>query len=179
MLVLAAEVIARAKPTFAAGVMRGGGVRFQAAGGDQELKHFMGITCFSEYTVLHEESAGKIREDAPLEKVPLLACALPTGYGAVFNAAKVEAGSSVAVFGVGTVGLAAAEASKRAGAKRIIAIDTNPEKFNRAVAFLAPPTAWIQTIVTVRYKTIVNMTNGGVDYSFEVTGSVDIMRAAL
>ena len=119
-----------------AGVMRtDAGVRFTSATGGQPLNHFMGVSCFSQYTVLHEESAGKIRDDAPLHKVPLLACALPTGYGAVFNTAKVEPDSTVAVFGLGTVGLSIIEASKRVGAKRIIAIDINPEKFNRAVAF--------------------------------------------
>lgn len=162
-----------------AGVMRGGGVRFQAADGGEELSHFMGISCFSQYTVLHEESAAKIRDDAPLEKAPLLACALPTGYGAVFNTAKVEAGSSIAVFGVGTVGLAIVEACKRAGAKRIIAIDTNPEKFDRAVSFGATDCVNPKDFEGPIQDVIIGMTNGGVDYSFEVTGSVDVMRAAL
>ena len=161
-----------------AGVMRNGGVRFQAADG-KKINHFMGISCFSQYTVLHEESAAKIRDDAPLEKVPLLACALPTGYGAVFNTAKVEAGSSVAVFGVGTVGLAIVEACKRAGAKRIIAIDKNPEKFDRAMAFGATDCVNPADFDGPIQDAIVDMTSGGVDYSFEVTGNVDVMRAAL
>ena len=164
-----------------AGIMRSdGGVRFQTAQDGRPLKHFMGVSCFSQYTVVHQESAGKIRQDAPLHKVPLLACALPTGYGAVFNTAKVEANSIVAVFGLGTVGLSIVEASKRAGAKRILAIDVNPEKFNRAVAFGATdcinPHDFPDTPIQQK---IVEMTNGGVDYSFEATGSVDIMRAAL
>lgn len=160
------------------GVMKNGGVRFQTEDGE-ELKHFMGISCFSQYTVIHEESAGKIRDDSPLEKAPLLACALPTGYGAVFNTAKVEAGSRVAVFGLGTVGLAIVEASKRAGAERIIGIDTNPEKFKRAEAFGATDFVNPQDYEDPIQDVIINMTNGGVDYSFECVGSVDIMRAAL
>jgi|EP01049_Picozoa_sp_SAG25_P002604 S-(hydroxymethyl)glutathione dehydrogenase/alcohol dehydrogenase len=113
------------------------------------------------YTVLHEESAAKIRDDAPLEKAPLLACALPTGYGAVFNTAKVEADSIIAVFGVGTVGLAIVEACKRAGAKRIIAIDTNPEKFDRAVTFGATDCVNPKDIDGPIQDAIIAMTNGG------------------
>lgn len=161
------------------GVMRSGGVRFQTAKDGQELNHFMGVSCFSQYTVLHEESAGKIRDNAPLEKVPLLACALPTGYGAVFNTAKVEPGSTVAVFGLGTVGLSIIEACKRVGAKKILAIDVNPEKFNRAVAFGATDCVNPNDFDDPIQQVVVNMTNGGVDYSFEATGNVDIMRAAL
>jgi len=162
-----------------AGVMRAGGVRFQAADGGQELKHFMGISCFSQYTVIHEESAGKIRQDAPLEKVPLLACALPTGYGAVFNTAKVEAGSRIAVFGLGTVGLSIIEACARVGVKDIIAIDVNPEKFHRAVAFGATECVNPNDFEDPIQQVVIDKTNGGVDYSFECVGSVDIMRAAL
>jgi len=162
-----------------AGVMRAGGVRFQGADGQQELNHFMGISCFSQYTVIHEESAGKIRDDAPLPKAPLLACALPTGFGAVMNTAKVEAGSSVAVFGLGTVGLSIIEACKRVGATRIIAIDINPEKFKRALAWGATDTVNPKEHDGPIQDVIIKMTNGGVDYSFEATGSVDIMRAAL
>ena len=162
-----------------AGVMRNGGVRFQAANDGQDLKHFMGISCFSQYTVVHEESAGAIREDAPLDKVPLLACALPTGYGAVFNTAKVEAGSRIAVFGLGTVGLSIIEACSRIGVEKIIAIDVNPEKFHRAAAFGATEFVNPADHEAPIQDVIVDMTNGGVDYSFECTGSVDVMRAAL
>jgi len=159
--------------------MRHGGVRFQAANDGQDLKHFMGISCFSQYTVVHEESAGAIREDAPLDKVPLLACALPTGYGAVFNTAKVEAGSRIAVFGLGTVGLSIIEACSRIGVEKIIAIDVNPEKFHRAAAFGATEFVNPADHEAPIQDVIVDMTNGGVDYSFECTGSVDVMRAAL
>ncbi len=123
------------------------------------------------YTVLHEESAGKIRDDAPLEKAPLLACALPTGYGAVFNTAKVEAGSSVAVFGVGTVGLAIVEACKRAGANRIIAVDTNPEKFDRALTFGATECVNPKDFDGPIQDAIIDMTNGGA-WGVERCGSI-------
>merc|ERR1719198_140321 len=111
--------------------MKSGGTRFTTASDNVELFHYMGTSTFSQYTVLHEESVAKIRQDAPLDKVNLLGCGLATGWGAVANTAKVEAGSSVAVFGLGAVGLSTIEGAARAGAKRIIAIDVNPGKFEQ------------------------------------------------
>merc|ERR1719419_1224975 len=99
-----------------------------------KLFHFMGCSTFSQYTVLHQESVAVIRKDAPLEYASLLGCGVSTGLGAVWNTAKVEPDSSVAVFGLGTLGLACIDGAKMSGASRIIALDMNPKKFDRAMA---------------------------------------------
>merc|ERR1719262_217814 len=109
------------------GVMPDGTSRFTVDG--KVIYHFMGCSTFSEYTVLAEISCAKISPSAPLEKVCLLGCGVATGWGAVWNTCKVEAGSTVAVFGLGAVGLAVVQAAKMAGAGRIICIDLNKDKF--------------------------------------------------
>eukprot|EP01025_Chloroclados_australasicus_P028637 TRINITY_DN28385_c0_g1_i1.p1 TRINITY_DN28385_c0_g1~~TRINITY_DN28385_c0_g1_i1.p1 ORF type:complete len:265 (+),score=35.92 TRINITY_DN28385_c0_g1_i1:168-962(+) len=91
--------------------------------------HFMGTSTFSQYSVLHQESVAKIPKDAPLDKVCLLGCGVATGWGAVHNTAKVHKGATAAVFGLGAVGLAVVEALAEVGASRIIAVDTNPNKW--------------------------------------------------
>jgi S-(hydroxymethyl)glutathione dehydrogenase/alcohol dehydrogenase len=139
----------------------------------------MGCSTFSEYTVLPEISLAKIPKDAPLEKVCLLGCGVTTGIGAVLNTAKVEEGATVAIFGLGGIGLAAIIGAKMAKASRIIAIDINPAKFAIAEELGATdfvnPKAYDRPIQEV----IVEMTDGGVDYSFECIGNVHLMRAAL
>ena len=144
------------------------------------IYHFMGTSTFSEYTVLHEVSVAKVRKDAPLDKIALLGCGVSTGWGAVWNTAKVEKGTTAAVFGLGAVGLAVIEGLKVAGCSRILAIDINEEKFEAAKQWGAtdcvnPKKYGSRPIQEV----IVEMTDGGVDYSFECIGNVDIMRAAL
>ena len=100
--------------------------------------HFMGTSTFSEYTVLHGVSVAKINPTAPLEKMCLLGCGVSTGWGAVWNTAKVEPGSTAAVFGLGAVGLAVIEGLVKAGASRIIAVDINPKKFELAKRWARP-----------------------------------------
>ncbi|KAG6434573.1 hypothetical protein SASPL_106211 [Salvia splendens] len=158
------------------------------------IYHFMGTSTFSQYTVVHDVSVAKIDPVAPLEKVCLLGCGVPTGkdlylpwlnmnklscLGAVWNTAKVEQGSIVAVFGLGTVGLAVAEGAKASGASRIIGIDIDTKKFDRAKDFgvteFINPNDHEKPIQQV----IVDLTDGGVDYSFECIGNVGVMRAAL
>ncbi|MBA0758448.1 hypothetical protein Gotri_021444, partial [Gossypium trilobum] len=117
------------------------------------------------YTVVHDVSVAKIDPQAPLDKVCLLGCGVPTGLGAVWNTAKVEPGAIVAIFGLGTVGLAVAEGAKSAGASRIIGVDIDSKKFDD---YDKP----IQQV-------LVDLTDGGVDYSFECIGNVSVMRAAL
>ena len=145
----------------------------------KEIFHFMGCSTFSEYTVVHEVSVAKITKQAPLDKVCLLGCGVSTGWGAVWNTAKVEPGSTAAVFGIGAVGLAVIEGLKVAGATRIVAIDINESKFDKAREWGATdcinPTKYDKPIQEV----IVDLTDGGVDYSFECIGNVQIMRAAL
>jgi S-(hydroxymethyl)glutathione dehydrogenase/alcohol dehydrogenase len=147
--------------------------------GGKQIFHYMGTSTFSEYTVLPEIAVAKISDSAPLEKVCLLGCGITTGIGAVLNTAKVEPGATVAVFGLGGVGLSAIQGATMAKASRILAIDINPDKFELAQQMGATdvinPTEHDAPIQEV----IVELTNGGVDYSFECIGNVDLMRSAL
>ncbi|CAJ1968265.1 unnamed protein product [Sphenostylis stenocarpa] len=131
------------------------------------LYHFMGTSTFSQYTVVHDVSVAKIDPKAPLEKVCLLGCGVPTGLGAVWNTAKVEPGSIVAIFDLGTVGLAQR-------VQKLLGIDIDSKKFERVTEFLNPKEhdKPIQQV-------IVDLTDGGVDYSFECIGNVSVMRSAL
>ena len=159
------------------GLMPDGTSRFSANG--KSVYHYMGTSTFSEYTVLPEIAVAKISAEAPLDKVCLLGCGITTGIGAVLNTAKVEPGASVAVFGLGGIGLSVIQGSVMAGAESIIAIDINPDKFEMAQQLGATecvnPTEHDAPIQDV----IVELTNGGVDYSFECVGNTDLMRSAL
>ncbi|EAT41951.1 AAEL006471-PA [Aedes aegypti] len=159
------------------GVMQDGTARFTCKG--QPVYHCMHTSTFSEYTVVEEIYLCKIDEAAPLEKVCLLGCGIPTGYGAALNAAQVEKGSSCAVWGLGAVGLAAAMGCKAAGATRIIGVDINPEKFKLAEKFgcteFVNPNDYDKPIQQV----LMAKTQGGLDYTFECVGNVLTMRAAL
>lgn len=167
------------RPFSGAGVMKEGGTRFRAASDGTELFHYMGTSTFSQYTVLHQESVAKIRKDAPLEKVNLLGCGLATGWGAVKNTAKVEPDSSVAVFGLGTVGLSVIEGAKMAKAKRIIGIDLDPKKFEMAKKFGATDFVNPRDYDKPIQQVLVELTGGGLDYTFDCTGNVQVMRSAL
>ncbi|PTR29970.1 S-(hydroxymethyl)glutathione dehydrogenase/alcohol dehydrogenase [Luteibacter sp. OK325] len=160
------------------GLMPDGTSRFSMGG--RQLLHYMGTSTFSEYTVLPEISLAKISKEAPLEKVCLLGCGITTGIGAVLNTARVEPGSTVAVFGMGGIGLSVVQGAVMAKASRIIVVDTNPSKFEMAKMLGATdcinPRDYPDTPIQ---QVIVDLTDGGVDYSFECIGSVDVMRAAL
>jgi S-(hydroxymethyl)glutathione dehydrogenase/alcohol dehydrogenase len=142
------------------------------------LHHYMGTSTFAEYAVVPEIALAKVRADAPLEKVCLLGCGITTGIGAVLNTAKVHPGATVAVFGLGGIGLSVVQGAVMAGAARIIGIDTNPAKFTLARQLGATdcvnPTA-VPNIV----ETVVEMTDGGADFSFECIGNVEVMGQAL
>jgi S-(hydroxymethyl)glutathione dehydrogenase / alcohol dehydrogenase len=159
------------------GVMPDGTSRFSYNG--QPLYHYMGCSTFSEYTVLPEISLAKIPKEAPLEKVCLLGCGVTTGIGAVMNTAKVEEGATVAIFGLGGIGLAAIIGATMAKASRIIAIDINPGKFDIAKQLGATDVVNPNDYDKPIQEVIVEMTDGGVDYSFECIGNVKVMRAAL
>nr|WP_265950291.1 S-(hydroxymethyl)glutathione dehydrogenase/class III alcohol dehydrogenase [Dechloromonas sp. A34] len=159
------------------GLMPDGTTRFSYKG--QPIYHYMGCSTFSEYTVLPEISLAKIAKDAPLEKVCLLGCGVTTGIGAVLNTAKVEAGATVAIFGLGGIGLAAIIGATMAKASRIIAIDINPAKFEIARQLGATDCVNPKDCAKPIQEVIVDMTDGGVDYSFECVGNVHLMRAAL
>lgn len=159
------------------GVMPDGTPRFSLNG--EPLYHYMGTSTFSEYTVVPEIALAKISKDAPLDKVCLLGCGITTGIGAVLNTAKVEKGATVAVFGLGGIGLSVIQGAKTAGASRIIGIDVNPDKFPLAARFGATECVNPQNIDAPVQEHLIDITGGGVDYSFECIGNVNTMRAAL
>ena len=159
------------------GLMPDGTTRFYKDG--QPIYHYMGCSTFSEYTVLPEISLAKINKEAPLEEVCLLGCGVTTGMGAVVSTAKVQEGDTVAIFGLGGIGLSAVIAAQMSKASRIIAIDINESKFEmakkRGATDCINPKNYDKPIQDV----IVELTDGGVDYSFECIGNVDVMRSAL
>jgi S-(hydroxymethyl)glutathione dehydrogenase/alcohol dehydrogenase len=159
--------------------MPDGTVRFADAHSGVPYHHFMGTSTFSEYTVTAEISVAKIAKEASLETACLLGCGITTGLGAVRKTTKVEAGSSVAVFGLGAVGLAVVQAAKGAGAARIFAIDVDSRKFAAAKSLGATeclnPTDHTNPIQQV----LVDATQWGVDYTYDCTGNTEVMRAAL
>ncbi|HET7662970.1 MAG TPA: S-(hydroxymethyl)glutathione dehydrogenase/class III alcohol dehydrogenase [Rhodanobacteraceae bacterium] len=159
------------------GLMPDGTTRFSYQG--KPIYHYMGTSTFSEYTVVAEVSLAKIDPEAPLDKVCLLGCGVTTGIGAVHNTAKVQKGDTVAVFGLGGIGLSVIQGAKQAGAGRIIAIDTNPDKFELARDFGATDCVNPKDHDEPIKDVIVAMTDGGVDFSFECIGNVEVMRQAL
>jgi S-(hydroxymethyl)glutathione dehydrogenase/alcohol dehydrogenase len=159
------------------GLMPDGTSRFSSKG-KQDL-HFMGTSTFSEYTVLPEISLAKISKSAPLEKVCLLGCGITTGIGAVLNTAKVQPGSNVVIFGLGGVGLSCIQGAVMAKAGRIIAVDINPDKEKIARQLGATDFVNPKNYDKPIQQVIIDMTDGGVDYSFEAVGNVQLMRAAL
>ena len=159
------------------GVMPDGTSRFSKDG--KPILHFMGTSTFSEYTVLPEISVAKVNKAAPLEKVCLLGCGITTGIGAVLNTAKVEPGTTVAVFGLGGVGLSVIQGAVMANAGRIIAVDVNPAKEEMARSLGATDFVNPKDYDKPIQQVIVDLTDGGVDYSFEAVGNVQLMRAAL
>jgi S-(hydroxymethyl)glutathione dehydrogenase/alcohol dehydrogenase len=168
----------RIRATQGQGLMPDGTSRFSKDG--RTIRHYMGTSTFSEYTVLPEIAVAKINRAAPLEKVCLLGCGITTGIGAVLNTAKVEPGASVAVFGLGGIGLSVVQGAVMAQAGRIVVVDTNPAKFEMARLLGATdcvnPKDYPDTPIQ---QVIVELTGGGVDYSFECIGNVEVMRSAL
>lgn len=159
------------------GLMPDGTSRFSSAG--RQLFHYMGTSTFSEYTVMPEISLAKISAEAPLDKVCLLGCGVTTGIGAVLNTAKVEPGATVAVFGLGGIGLSVIQGAVMAQAGRIIGIDVNPDKAEMARQLGATDFVNPRDHDLPIQDVVVDMTDGGVDYSFECVGNTDLMRSAL
>lgn len=158
------------------GLMPDGTSRFSLNG--EPILHYMGCSTFSNFTVLPEIAVAKVREDAPFEKICYIGCGVTTGVGAVVFDAKVEPGSNVAVFGLGGIGLNVIQGAKMVGADKIIGIDLNPDKVEIAKKF--GMTHFINPKDTPNViEAIADLTNGGVDYSFECIGNVDVMRQAL
>ena len=158
------------------GLMPDGSSRFSLDG--KPILHYMGCSTFSNYTVLPEIALAKIRSDAPFDKVCYIGCGVTTGVGAVAFDAKVEPGSTVAIFGLGGIGLNVIQGAKMVGADRIIGVDLNPdrEKLGREFGmtdFINPKDVDNVT------EAIIDLTDGGVDYSFECIGNTTTMRQAL
>jgi S-(hydroxymethyl)glutathione dehydrogenase / alcohol dehydrogenase len=159
------------------GVMPDGTSRFSLGG--QKVFHYMGCSTFSNFTVLPEIAVAKIREDAPFDKVCYIGCGVTTGIGAVINTAKVEPGANVVVFGLGGIGLNVVQGARLAGANKIVGVDLNParkalgEKFGMT-HFVNP-----KEVAGDLVAHLVEVTDGGADYSFECVGNVELMRTAL
>lgn len=164
------------RETQGAGLMPDGSSRFSLDG--KPILHYMGCSTFSNYTVLPEIAVAKIRQDAPFDKVCYIGCGVTTGVGAVVFDAKVEPGSNVVVFGLGGIGLNVIQGARLAGANKIVGIDLNDSKVPLArqfgmTDFINPKE--VDDIVS----SIVELTGGGADYSFECIGNVNTMRQAL
>jgi S-(hydroxymethyl)glutathione dehydrogenase/alcohol dehydrogenase len=158
-----------------AGYLPDGSARLSREG--EEIRHFMGCSTFAEYTTMPEIALAKIDPEAPFEHACLFACGLSTGLGAALNTAKVEPGTTCAVFGAGMVGLGAVAGCRLAGAERIVCVDLSPERLELArgqgaTDLLAGGEGAVETIL--------EMTGGfGADYTFEATGNVAVMREAV
>ena len=167
----------KVRATQGKGLMPDGTTRFSYNG--EPIFHYMGCSTFSEYTVVNEISLAKINADADHEKVCLLGCGVTTGLGAVHNTAKVKEGDTVAVFGLGGIGLAVIQGARQAKAGRILAIDTNPGKFELAMSMGATDCINPKDFDRPIQDVIVDLTDGGVEFSFECIGNVHVMRSAL
>ena len=160
------------------GVMPDGTSRFSMLNGTPIL-HYMGCSTFSNYTVLPEVALAKVRKDAPFDKICYIGCGVTTGIGAVINTAKVEIGSTAIVFGLGGIGLNVVQGLRLAGADQIVGVDLNDSKSEMATKFgmtdFVNPSKIKEDLVTH----LVDLTNGGGDYTFDATGNVGVMRTAL
>ncbi len=158
------------------GLMPDATSRFSLNG--QPILHYMGTSTFSNYIVVPEIALAKIRSDAPFDKVCYIGCGVTTGVGAVIFSAKVEAGANVVVFGLGGIGLNVIQAAKMVGADKIIGVDLNPAR--EAMARKFGMTDFINPSTTANVvDAIVQLTDGGADYSFECIGNTTTMRQAL
>ena len=159
------------------GVMPDGTSRFSI--GKEKLFHYMGTSTFASYTVLPEIALAKIREDAPFDKVCYIGCGVTTGIGAVINTAKVAPGDNVIVFGLGGIGLNVVQGARMAGANKIVGVDLNPRRKELAEKFGMTHFVNPKEVAGDLVPYLVDLTNGGADYSFECIGDVKVMRQAL
>lgn len=159
------------------GALLDGTSRFSCRG--KPIHHFISTSTFSQYTVVDDIAVAKIDAAAPLDKVCLIGCGFSTGYGSAVQVAKVTPGSTCAVFGLGGVGLSVVIGCKTAGAARIIAVDINKDKFAKAKELGATDCINPQDYSKPIQEVLQEMTDGGVDFSFEVIGRLDTMTSAL
>ncbi|MEM9959142.1 MAG: S-(hydroxymethyl)glutathione dehydrogenase/class III alcohol dehydrogenase [Pseudomonadota bacterium] len=159
------------------GLMPDGTSRFSIGG--EPVFHYMGTSTFANYTVAHEIALAKVREDAPFDKICYIGCGVTTGIGAVINTAKVEPGSNVVVFGLGGIGLNVIQGARLVGANMIVGVDINPGKKEMAERFGMTHFVNPNEVEGDLAPYLVDLTGGGADYSFDATGNVGVMRAAL
>ena len=159
------------------GVMPDGTSRFSFGG--KPVLHYMGCSTFANFTVLPEIALAKIREDAPFDKVCYIGCGVTTGIGAVINTAKVQPGDNVIIFGLGGIGLNVVQGARLAGANMIIGVDLNPARKALAEKFGMTHFVNPKDVEGDLVPYLVNLTDGGADFSFECIGNVDVMRQAL
>ncbi len=159
------------------GVMPDGTSRFSI--GKTKIHHYMGCSTFSQYTVLPEIALARVRKDAPFDKICYVGCGVTTGIGAVIFTAKVEAGASVVVFGLGGIGLNVVQGCRMVGADKIIGVDVNPDRVAMAKRFGMTHFVNPRDVKGDLVPHLVELTGGGADYSFECIGDVDVMRQAL
>lgn len=159
------------------GVMPDGSSRF-SKGGDK-IFHYMGTSTFSNHTVVPEIALAKVREDAPFDKICYIGCGVTTGIGAVINTAGVEPGSNVVIFGLGGIGLNVIQGARLAGANKIIGVDINRSKEEMAERFGMTHFVDPNEVEGDLVPYLVDLTDGGADYSFECIGNVNTMRQAL
>ncbi|MDH3235685.1 MAG: S-(hydroxymethyl)glutathione dehydrogenase/class III alcohol dehydrogenase [Alphaproteobacteria bacterium] len=159
------------------GLMPDGSSRFSL--GKDKLFHYMGTSTFANFTVVPEIALAKVREDAPFEKICYIGCGVTTGIGAVINTAKVEAGANVVVFGLGGIGLNVIQGARMVGANKIVGVDINPSKVKLAEAFGMTHFVNPQEVGGDLVAHLVDVTDGGADYSFECIGNTTTMRQAL
>lgn len=159
------------------GVMPDGTSRFSFGG--KPVLHYMGCSTFANFTVLPEIALAKIREDAPFDKVCYIGCGVTTGIGAVINTAKVQPGDNVIIFGLGGIGLNVVQGARLAGANMIIGVDLNPLRKSLAEKFGMTHFVNPKEVEGDLVPYLVNLTDGGADFSFECIGNVDVMRQAL
>jgi S-(hydroxymethyl)glutathione dehydrogenase/alcohol dehydrogenase len=159
------------------GLMPDGTSRFSCDG--EPVMHYMGCSTFANFTVLPEIALAKVREDAPFDKICYIGCGVTTGIGAVFNTAKVQPGDNVVVFGLGGIGLNVIQGARIAGANKIIGVDLNNGRKPMAEKFGMTHFVNPSEIGADLVPYLVNLTDGGADYSFECIGNVNVMRQAL
>ena len=159
------------------GLMPDGTSRFKL--GSETIYHYMGCSTFSNHTVLPEIALAKIRDDAPFDKVCYIGCGVTTGIGAVINTAKVEAGANCVVFGLGGIGLNVLQGLKMVGANKIIGVDLNPDRKALGEKFGMTHFVNPSEVEGDLVPYLVDLSDGGADYSFECIGNVNTMRQAL
>lgn len=157
--------------------MPDGTSRFSRRG--SPIHHYMGTSTFANFTVLPEIAVAKVRSDAPFDRICLIGCGVTTGIGAVVHTAKVEPGANVVVFGLGGIGLNVIQGARMAGADRIVGVDLNPAKRERAEQFGMTHFVNPREVAGDLVAHLVELTDGGADYSFECIGNVATMRQAL